>query len=295
MKTVDTYRERSTDPFGCWVHNQRIWSHDKRLSPSKDSAAVTARRGLWEAESAMEWLKLSSSKSPLLVPSLQPGPVISQYEADNFDEFSKIVWTVIVGSEEIRYWNERGGKKCGTGFCQANLRPFSVDAMSPQSIGISDQHRTDESKDYGQSRPTWYQCIMGYEVFAIYSVVSARLNDTIALYHSLGIVCMTSYSSFWASILQTQRVITWYEWRRDMTLWNTPSSSMLLLLFGTVYLEDTIGRDRRGESHFRDSDVASIWRPSWDEEDCRKSFMRRADSGVWFYRDLQSDTTMWCC
>jgi hypothetical protein len=34
-----------------------------------------------------------------------------QYEADEFDEFVKIVWTVIVGSEKIQYRNERRNKK----------------------------------------------------------------------------------------------------------------------------------------------------------------------------------------
>jgi hypothetical protein len=86
----------------------------KGWAQCEGAAAVTARRGLWEAESAMEWFELSSSKSPLLVPSLQPGPVISQYEADEFDGFLKILWTVIVGSEKIQYWNERRNKKCRT-------------------------------------------------------------------------------------------------------------------------------------------------------------------------------------
>lgn len=47
----------------------------KGWAQCEGAAAVAARCGLWEAECAMERFELSSSKSPLLVPSLQPGPV----------------------------------------------------------------------------------------------------------------------------------------------------------------------------------------------------------------------------
>lgn len=65
------------------------------------AAAVTARRGLWEAESTVEWFDLSSSKYPLPVPYPLSGSVISQYGVDKFNEFAKILWTVIVGPEKI--------------------------------------------------------------------------------------------------------------------------------------------------------------------------------------------------
>lgn len=64
----------------------------------------TARRGLWDAESASEWLEMSRAKPPLLVPSLKPGPLISQYTADEVDDFAKTFWTYIVGPDKIRYW-----------------------------------------------------------------------------------------------------------------------------------------------------------------------------------------------
>lgn len=47
---------------------------------------VTARRGLWEAESAEKWFELSRAKNPLLVPSLQPGSLLSKYTAEEVDD-----------------------------------------------------------------------------------------------------------------------------------------------------------------------------------------------------------------
>ncbi|KAI0883620.1 uncharacterized protein GGS22DRAFT_167555 [Annulohypoxylon maeteangense] len=64
----------------------------------------TARRGLWDAESALEWLEMSRAKPPLLVPSLKPGPLISQHTADEVDDFAKMFWTYIIGPDKIRYW-----------------------------------------------------------------------------------------------------------------------------------------------------------------------------------------------
>ncbi|MCJ1444929.1 MAG: hypothetical protein MMC23_005433 [Stictis urceolatum] len=70
----------------------------------------TARYGLWEAESAVKWLELSCAKPPLLVPSLQPGPLISQYAAEEFDDFVKMFWTFIVGPDKIQCWIDRSSK-----------------------------------------------------------------------------------------------------------------------------------------------------------------------------------------
>ncbi|KAH8891522.1 putative aldo/keto reductase [Thozetella sp. PMI_491] len=80
------------------------------------AAMVTARRGLWEADSALEWFGLSCERSPLLVPSLQPGPVLSQYEAEEFDDLVKMVWAIIVGSDRMQYWRERKSNLCSRGY-----------------------------------------------------------------------------------------------------------------------------------------------------------------------------------
>ncbi|KAI1089669.1 hypothetical protein F5B19DRAFT_361206 [Rostrohypoxylon terebratum] len=70
----------------------------------------TARRGLWDAESASEWLEMSLAKPPLLVPSLKPGPLISQHNADEVDDFAKAFWTYIIGPDKIRYWIHKSDK-----------------------------------------------------------------------------------------------------------------------------------------------------------------------------------------
>ncbi|KUL92408.1 hypothetical protein ZTR_02204 [Talaromyces verruculosus] len=67
----------------------------------------TARHGLWEADSAVKWFKLCCEKPPLLVPSLQPGPLISQYPAEELDEFAKFYWTYLVGTDKIQYWIDK--------------------------------------------------------------------------------------------------------------------------------------------------------------------------------------------
>ena len=70
----------------------------------------TARRGLWEAESAVEWFDLSCAKCPLLVPSLQPRSCITQYAAGEIDDFVKMYWTFIIGTDKIRYWIDHGNR-----------------------------------------------------------------------------------------------------------------------------------------------------------------------------------------
>lgn len=74
----------------------------------------TARRGLWEVESSMKWFELSCAKPPLLVPSLRPGPLISQYAADEVDDFAKLLWTFIVGTDKIQCWVDRSNKTITT-------------------------------------------------------------------------------------------------------------------------------------------------------------------------------------
>lgn len=68
---------------------------------------ITARRGLWEAESAAKWYELSCTKAPLLVPSLQPGPLISQHAAEDIDDFVKTLWTFLIGTDKIQYWTDK--------------------------------------------------------------------------------------------------------------------------------------------------------------------------------------------
>jgi len=70
----------------------------------------TARHGLWEADSAVKWFKLCCEKPPLLVPSLQPGPLISQYPAEELDDFAKFYWTYLVGTDKIQCWIDKSNR-----------------------------------------------------------------------------------------------------------------------------------------------------------------------------------------
>ncbi|KAI0438302.1 hypothetical protein F4803DRAFT_535495 [Xylaria telfairii] len=69
----------------------------------------TVRRGLWDAESAMKWFDLcrGNAKSPLMAPSLTPGPLMSQYPAGEFDDFAKLCWSFVVGADKIRCWVDK--------------------------------------------------------------------------------------------------------------------------------------------------------------------------------------------
>ncbi|KAK9240828.1 hypothetical protein V1525DRAFT_139907 [Lipomyces kononenkoae] len=81
----------------------------------------TARRGLWEAGSAGKWLELCCAKPPLLVPSLQPQPLIAQYAADEIDEFATILWTFVVGADKIQCWIDRSSKQAEHSLSQSDL------------------------------------------------------------------------------------------------------------------------------------------------------------------------------
>ncbi|KAL1878438.1 hypothetical protein Plec18167_004510 [Paecilomyces lecythidis] len=68
---------------------------------------VTARRGLWEAKSTVKWFDLSCDKGPLLVPSLQPGSLLSEYRVDEVDDFVKLLLSFVVGTDKMQWWIRR--------------------------------------------------------------------------------------------------------------------------------------------------------------------------------------------
>ncbi|KAI1420919.1 hypothetical protein F5Y12DRAFT_770879 [Xylaria sp. FL1777] len=69
----------------------------------------TVRRGLWDADSAVKWFNLcrDGAKSPLMAPSLTPGPMMSQYPAGEFDDFAKLCWSFVVGTDKIQCWVDK--------------------------------------------------------------------------------------------------------------------------------------------------------------------------------------------
>ena len=74
----------------------------------------TARRGLWEAQSAVQWLELCTKYTPLLVPSLRPGPLVATYKVEEIDEFAKVVWKFLIGRDKMQCWIDRSSSKSGT-------------------------------------------------------------------------------------------------------------------------------------------------------------------------------------
>ncbi|KAI0965916.1 hypothetical protein F4678DRAFT_451228 [Xylaria arbuscula] len=69
----------------------------------------TVRRGLWDADNVTKWFNLcrNGAKSPLMAPSLTPGPMISQYPAGEFDDFAKLCWSFVVGTDKIQCWVDK--------------------------------------------------------------------------------------------------------------------------------------------------------------------------------------------
>jgi hypothetical protein len=67
----------------------------------------TARRGMWDVDSAMKWYELSCLKSPLLVPALQPGLYVAQYAAGEFDDFVQLIWSFVIGADKVQCWVDR--------------------------------------------------------------------------------------------------------------------------------------------------------------------------------------------
>ncbi|KAF2874256.1 hypothetical protein BDV95DRAFT_604444 [Massariosphaeria phaeospora] len=85
----------------------------KGWAECKGVVMLTARRGLWDADSAEKWFGLSSAKAPLLVPAMQASRCISQYAADEVDDFVRQFWGFLVGRDKIQSWVDRGdGSVC---------------------------------------------------------------------------------------------------------------------------------------------------------------------------------------
>ncbi|KAF2637875.1 hypothetical protein P280DRAFT_482769 [Massarina eburnea CBS 473.64] len=70
----------------------------------------TARKGLWEAQSAIKWIELSRQSSPLMVQALRPDLAIERCAAGEVDDFVKLLWTFMVGRDIIACWVDRGEK-----------------------------------------------------------------------------------------------------------------------------------------------------------------------------------------
>ncbi|KAL9601228.1 MAG: hypothetical protein Q9219_002633 [cf. Caloplaca sp. 3 TL-2023] len=68
---------------------------------------LTARRNLWEAESAMKWVELSNANDPLLTPALHSETIIANQKAEEIDDFVKILWTFIDGKDKIKHWIDK--------------------------------------------------------------------------------------------------------------------------------------------------------------------------------------------
>lgn len=72
---------------------------------------LTARHGLWQAESATRWSRIVSCESPLLISIANPGRLIAEHSAHEFDEIVQLLWKYIVGPERIQRWVENS-KDC---------------------------------------------------------------------------------------------------------------------------------------------------------------------------------------
>ncbi|KEZ45630.1 hypothetical protein SAPIO_CDS1987 [Scedosporium apiospermum] len=72
--------------------------------------SFTARRGLWDAKSAVRWLELSWARTPLLASPVSAELCISQYAAEEIDEFAKAVWACAIGTEKMQCWTDKSNR-----------------------------------------------------------------------------------------------------------------------------------------------------------------------------------------
>lgn len=68
------------------------------------AAMLTVRSGLWETSSALRWFQICCEKAPLLVPSLEPEPILAKHDATEIDGFVKMYWKYLVGEERMKAW-----------------------------------------------------------------------------------------------------------------------------------------------------------------------------------------------
>lgn len=69
---------------------------------------LTARRGLWSAESSVDWFRVSQTKAPLQISPIQPERLISECAAEEIDDFVKLGWTLLLGKDRVQWWVDNG-------------------------------------------------------------------------------------------------------------------------------------------------------------------------------------------
>ena len=115
-------------PYDCIIGNWKLWALTESVRRthliintvvntyrcmSQDwvectgAVMLTARRGLWQAETAMQWKELSHSKSPLLLPVLNPGPICAKYAASDIDDVVQLLWKYTIDPDKIQCWIDR--------------------------------------------------------------------------------------------------------------------------------------------------------------------------------------------
>ncbi|KAH8885456.1 hypothetical protein GQ53DRAFT_751180 [Thozetella sp. PMI_491] len=68
---------------------------------------LTARRGLWEADSASQWLELCQSKDPWLVSSISGQTLFGKEQMEDVDDFPCHLWTIVTEEEKVQGWIKR--------------------------------------------------------------------------------------------------------------------------------------------------------------------------------------------
>ncbi|KAK3672114.1 hypothetical protein LTR78_008085 [Recurvomyces mirabilis] len=70
---------------------------------------ITARKGMFEAQTSAKWLDICSSiEEPLLVPPLRPTAWMLEHSSADVDEFVLEYWRYIVEPDRLKCWVDRG-------------------------------------------------------------------------------------------------------------------------------------------------------------------------------------------
>lgn len=74
---------------------------------------VTARKGLWEAQSASRWLELCAVRDPWLVSSVTGQSLFVREQMEDVDDFLCHLWTLTTEEEKVQGWIDRSKSRLG--------------------------------------------------------------------------------------------------------------------------------------------------------------------------------------
>ncbi|KAL7945810.1 hypothetical protein V8C42DRAFT_44733 [Trichoderma barbatum] len=93
---------------GNYVQSVYLMMRDRQTDCS-GAVCFTARRGLWDAQSAVTWMQLIQSKDPLFVRCHETDMMIPSVEAPEVDVLCLSIMGIMWGALKLEYWMSKSG------------------------------------------------------------------------------------------------------------------------------------------------------------------------------------------